>query len=414
MLSHDNIAIATWIAIDTWVKVSSPGPILYSARNRTDKHQLMTAAIEPRSIPFFNYRAAFTGREEEYVAIFRDIIHRGAFIQQRDLRQFEQNLAEYLGVKHAIGVGNATDGLAMAWRAAGLRAGDEVIFPSHTMVASPASVIHAGGVPVPVDCGPDHLIDPATIEAAITEHTKAIMPVQLNGRTADMDRIQQIAEQHELYIIEDSAQALGSKFKGRFAGTFGRAGVFSFYPAKILGCFGDGGAVVTDDDEIARQVLLLRDHGRDDSGEVVAWGFNSRLDNLQAAILDLQFRDFDSITAHRRGLAACYDANLSDLSEVQLPPAPDSDPDHFDVYQNYEIQADKRDELRAFLSESGVGTIIQWGGKPVHQFAALDLSRKLPHTDRLFERCLMLPMNMMVSADDVVYICARIRDFYRG
>jgi len=374
----------------------------------------MTAAIEPRSIPFFNYKGAFTAREDEYVAIFRDIIRRGAFIQQRDLIEFEQNLADYLGVKHAIGVANATDGLVMAWRAAGLHAGDEVIFPSHTMVASPASVAHAGGVPVPVDCGTDHLIDPDTIEAAITKRTKAIMPVQLNGRTANMDRIQQIADRHDLYIIEDSAQALGSRFKGRFAGTFGRAGVFSFYPAKILGCFGDGGAVVTNDDEIARNILLLRDHGRDESGEVVRWGLNSRLDNLQAAILDLQFRDYDSIINHRRMLAAHYHSSLNDLSEIQLPPAPDADSDHFDVYQNYEIQADRRDDLRKSLSEAGVGTIIQWGGKPVHQYSGLGFHRDLPNTDRLFQRCLMLPMNMMVSADDVEFIASRIRLFYRG
>lgn len=374
----------------------------------------MTAEVDSRSIPFFNYRGAFTAREEEYVAIFRDIIHRGAFIQQRDLEQFERNLADYLGVKHAIGVGNATDGLAMAWRAAGLVAGDEVIFPSHTMVASPASVAHGGGIPVPVDCGPDHLIDPGVIEAAISNRTKAIMPVQLNGRTANMDRIQEIADRHDLYIIEDSAQALGSKFKGRFAGTFGRAGVFSFYPAKILGCFGDGGAVVTNDDEIARKVLLLRDHGRNESGEVVTWGFNSRLDNLQAAILDLQFRDYDSIIAHRRMLASFYGSRLGELPELQLPPGPDSDSEHFDVYQNYEIQADNRNELRSFLSESGVGTIIQWGGKAVHQFERLELKRELPNTDRLFERCLMLPMNMMVSADDADYICSRIKHFYRA
>jgi dTDP-4-amino-4,6-dideoxygalactose transaminase len=374
----------------------------------------MTAGLDTRSIPFFNYKGAFTAREEEYVAIFRDIIHRGAFIQQRDLVQFEKNLAAYLGVKHAIGVGNATDGLVMAWRAVGLRPGDEVIFPSHTMVASPASVAHAGGIPVPVDCGPDHLIDPDAIESAITKRTAAIMPVQLNGRTADMDRIQQIADRHNLYIIEDSAQALGSKFKGRLAGTFGRAGVFSFYPAKILGCFGDGGAVITNDDEVAKRVLLLRDHGRDETGEVVTWGFNSRLDNLQAAILDVQFRDYDVIINHRRALAACYSRNLDDLKSVQLPPAPESDSNHFDVYQNYEIEADNRDELRAFLNESGIGTIVQWGGKPVHQFAGLGFARELPNTDRLFQRCLMLPMNMMVEADDVEYICSRIRSFYRG
>ena len=376
--------------------------------------KLMSTAVETRSIPFFNYKGAFTAREEEYVAIFRDVIHRGAFIQQSDLRDFEQRLAAYLGVKHAIGVGNATDGLIMAWRAAGLQTGDEVIFPSHTMVASPASVAHAGGVPVPVDCGPDHLIDPEAIEAAIGERTRAIMPVQLNGRTADMDSIQEIADRHNLYIIEDSAQALGSKFKGRFAGTFGRAGVFSFYPAKILGCFGDGGAVVTNDDEIARKVLLLRDHGRNDEGEVVTWGFNSRLDNLQAAVLDLQFRDYASIIEHRRALAASYNDQLSDLSEVDLPPAPDADPNHFDVYQNYEIAADDRDKLREFLAHNGVGTIIQWGGKPVHQFQRLGLQRRLPATDRLFERCLMLPMNMMVTVDDADYVASRIRSFYRG
>jgi dTDP-4-amino-4,6-dideoxygalactose transaminase len=374
----------------------------------------MTTAVEPRAIPFFNYKGAFTAREEEYVAIFRDVIRRGAFIQQRDLKQFEENIARYLGVKHAIGVGNATDGLVMAWRAAGLRAGDEVIFPSHTMVASAASVAHAGGIPIPVDCGPDHLIDAATIESAITPRTKAIMPVQLNGRTARMDRIQEIAERRNLFIIEDSAQALGSKFKEQFAGTFGRAGVFSFYPAKILGCFGDGGAVVTNDDEIAKKVLLLRDHGRDESGEVVTWGFNSRLDNLQAAILDLQFQDYDAIIAHRRVLADCYESKLGDLEELQLPPAPNVGGDHFDVYQNYEIQADSRDQLRVYLSDSGVGTIIQWGGKPVHQFSALGLHARLPNTDRLFERCLMLPMNMMVSTDDVEYITSRIRHFYRG
>jgi len=372
----------------------------------------MTVAANSRPIPFFNYKGAFTSREEEYVAIFRDILRRGAFIQQRDLVEFEERLAAYLGVRHAIGVGNATDGLIMAWRAAGLKPGDEVIFPSHTMAASPASVAHAGGVPVPVDCGDDHLIDPDAIERAITPRTVAIMPVQLNGRTADMGRIQAIADRHHLYILEDSAQALGSMFRGRLAGTFGRAGVFSFYPAKILGCFGDGGAVVTNDDDIAERVRLLRDHGRDANGDVVMWGLNSRLDNLQAAILDLQFRDYAVIIAHRRALAARYQERLGDLTQLQLPPAPDADGDHFDVYQNYEIEADERDALRAFLTERQIGTLLQWGGKAIHQFPALGFSAHLPRTDRLFERCLMLPLNMMVTLDDADHISATIREFY--
>jgi dTDP-4-amino-4,6-dideoxygalactose transaminase len=372
----------------------------------------MTTTAATRSIPFFNYKEAFAARETEYVAIFRDVLRRGAFIQQKDLAEFEQHLATYLGVRHAIGVGNATDGLTMAWKAAELGQGAEVIFPSHTMVASPASVSHAGGIPVPVECGSDHLIDPDAIEAAITKRTKAIMPVQLNGRTADMDRIGKIAERHGLYIIEDSAQALGSKFRGRFAGTFGRAGVFSFYPAKLLGCFGDGGAVVTNDDAIAERVHLLRDHGRSSAGDVVRWGFNSRLDNLQAAILDLQLRDYAEVIEHRRKLAAGYEELLGAVSELHLPPAPDEDPDHFDVFQNYEIEADKRDALRAHLSAAGVGTIIQWGGKAVHQFAGLGFRVRLPRTDRIFQRCLMLPMNMTVTLDDVEYIALQIQKFY--
>jgi dTDP-4-amino-4,6-dideoxygalactose transaminase len=374
----------------------------------------MASTLAKPTIPFFNYRGAFAAHEEEFVEIFRDILHRGAFIQQRDLAEFEDALARYLGVSHAFGVANATDGLIISFRAAGIGPGDEVIFPSHTMVASPAAVAHVGGIPVPVDIGPDHLIDPRAIEAAVTEKTRAIMPVQLNGRTCDMDEIERIASKYNLLIIEDAAQALGSQFKGRFAGTFGIAAAFSFYPAKILGCFGDGGAVVTNDSEVARKIALLRDHGRNDQGDVEMWGLNSRLDNLQAAILHAQFRDYDKIIERRRSIAALYDSLLSDLSELVLPPAPDTNGDHFDVFQNYELEADRRDALRAWLSERGVGTILQWGGTPVHMFKGLGFNVSLPQTERFFERCLMLPMNMMVTDDEVNYIAASIRAFYRG
>jgi len=365
-----------------------------------------------RSIPFFNYKAAFSADEEAFVAIFRDVMRRGAFIQQQDLATFEERLAKYLGVKFAIGVGNATDGLIMALRAAGIGAGDEVIFPSHTMVATAASVAHAGATPVPADCGADHLMDPASVAAAVTPRSRAIMPVQLNGRTCDMDALGAIARQHGLLIIEDAAQGLGSSFKGKRAGSFGVAAAFSFYPAKILGCFGDGGAVVTDDAEVARQVLLLRDHGRDENGEVRRWGFNSRLDNLQAAILDHQFRNYQQIIDRRRAVAALYQSELGDVKQLTLPPAPGADAAHYDTYQNYEIEADQRDALRQRLKEQGVGTILQWGGKAVHQFKDLGLSRPLPRTERLFERCLMLPMNMTVTDDEVRYISGVIREFY--
>lgn len=365
-----------------------------------------------RSIPFFNYKGAFSAHEKEYAELLADVIRRGAFIQQRDLADFESHLASYMGVKHAIGVGNATDGLIMAFRAAGIGPGDEVIFPSHTMVASPASAAHCGATPVPVDIGPDHLIDPASVEAAITPRTRAILPVHLNGRTCTMDPILEIAKRHKLLIIEDAAQALGATYKGRMAGTFGLAAAISFYPAKILGCFGDGGAVVTNDDEIARKIRLLRDHGRNEEGEVEMWGLNSRLDNFQAAVLDFQFKDYAGIIAHRRGVAAVYQEELGQLSQLSLPPAPVAGTDHFDVYQNYELEAADRDALRAFLKDNGIGTIIQWGGKAVHQFAGLGFSQSLPKTDRFFERCLMLPLNMMVTEDDAAYIASRVREFY--
>jgi dTDP-4-amino-4,6-dideoxygalactose transaminase len=365
-----------------------------------------------RVVPFFNYQGAFAAQEEAFLAIVRDVVRRGAFIQQRDLAEFETRLAGYLEVEHAVGVGNATDGLIMAFRAAGIGPGDEVIFPSHTMVASASAAFHAGATPVPVECGPDHLIDPRAVTAAITQRTRAIMPVHLNGRTCAMDPLVEIARRHELLIIEDAAQALGSSYKGRYAGTFGVAAAFSFYPAKILGCLGDGGAVVTNNDEVARAIRLLRDHGRNELGEVECWGLNSRLDNLQAAILDYQLKGYDHIIARRRELAARYQEGLGDLASLQLPPAPGSDPDHFDVFQNYEIEADRRDELRQFLSQHGIGTIIQWGGKAVHQFVALGLGGSLPATEKLFRRCLMLPMNMMISDEDADYVCTKLREFY--
>jgi dTDP-4-amino-4,6-dideoxygalactose transaminase len=247
----------------------------------------------------------------------------------------------------------------------------------------------------------------------VTPRTRAIMPVQLNGRTCDMDALQRIADRHHLVIIEDAAQGLGSRFKGRMAGSFGLAGSFSFYPAKVLGCFGDGGGLTTSSEEMNRKMRLLRDHGRDDSGEVVTWGLNSRLDNLQAAILDTKLVKFDEEIRRRREIAALYRAGLEDLEDMTLPPGPNDDPDHFDVYQNYEVEAGSRTELRSHLERSGIKTIVQWAGKPLHQFPGLKLDRAhLPATDRLFTRCFMLPMNTSLTNDEVAQICETICEFY--
>ncbi|MDB4665127.1 DegT/DnrJ/EryC1/StrS family aminotransferase, partial [Verrucomicrobia bacterium] len=264
-----------------------------------------------------------------------------------------------------------------------------------------------------VEAGPDHLMDPDKIEESITDKTRAICPTQLNGRTADMDKIQAIADKYRLQIYEDAAQALGSKWKGKGAGSFGVASCISFYPAKILGCLGDGGAVLTNDDEVYRKLMLLRDHGRDHDGDVILWGLNSRLDNLHAAYLAFQFKDYQAVIDRRRDMAAHFQANLQDVRQLVLPPSPDSDPNHFDVFQNYEIEAEHRDALREFLNDKGIDTLVQWGGKAVHQFRKLGFTQSLPYTEKLFERMVMLPFNMSVTDEEIDYICDTIESFYK-
>jgi dTDP-4-amino-4,6-dideoxygalactose transaminase len=365
------------------------------------------------AVPFFDYRKLFVEEEAELVEIFRDVGRRGAFILQQDLVRFEMNLGEWVGADRVLGVGNATDGLLIALRAVGIQPGDEVIFSSHTMAATAAAIHFAGGVPVPVECGPDHLIDPEAVTRAITPRTRAILPTQLNGRVADMDALASIADRRSLTILEDAAQALGAEFTGRKAGTFGTAAAISFFPAKVLGSLGDGGAVVARNEAVFERMRQLRDHGKSAGGEIVSWGLNSRLDNLQAAILDYRLHSLARMIDRRRAIARLYRDQLAGVGEIVLPPGPDGDPDHFDVYQNYEIEADRRDGLREFLRSRGVGTLVAWGGKAVHQWERLGLRASLPVTERVMERSLMLPMNPGLSDDQVAYVADGVRGFYR-
>ncbi len=366
-----------------------------------------------RHVPFFDYPRVFTDDEASLVEIFRNVGSRGAFIMQRDLRDFEEELAAFTGAQHAVGVANATDGLELAWMSVGLSPGDEVIISSHTMLATASSIVIAGGTPVPVDIGDDNLIDPGAAAAAIGPRTVGVMPTQLNGRTCNMDPIADLTRRNDLVLIEDSAQALGSRFNGQHAGTFGHAGAFSFFPAKVLGSLGDGGAVVTNSATTDDRLYQLHDHGRDRTGNQVSWGRNSRLDNLQAAFLSHRLSTYDTVIARRRGIAATYQEQLGGLEQLRLPPAPDLGP-HFDVYQNYELEADDRDALQTHLKNLGIGTLIQWGGKAIHQWEGLGFSCTLPRVERFFERCLMLPMNTFIDDDDVDYICESVTSFYRS
>jgi len=368
-----------------------------------------------RNIPFFNYPALFKAKEKEIMAVLHNVLSRGAYILQKELEQFEIDLKKFLDVKHVLGVADGTNALNLGLRAADIGPGDEVIICSHTYIATAAAVHFSGATPVLVECGPDHMIDPAEVKKAVNDKTRGVMPTQLNGRCCDMDSLQYIADQHGLIIIEDAAQALGSRFTGKFAGTFGLCGTFSFYPAKLLGCFGDGGAIVTNDDEMARKLYLLRDHGRNEEGEVITWGTNCRLDNIQAAILDWKLATFEDDIARRREIAGVYHNALGDIDDLILPPGPDSKDNHFDVYQNYELESRKRDALKEFLADKGVGTIIQWGGKAVHQLQGLGFDNiNLPVTKKMTSRFLMLPMHTALSDEDVVYVCDCIHEFYKS
>lgn len=366
-------------------------------------------------VPFFHYPHIYKQYEKDLLNIFTDIASRGSFIMQEEVRQFESNLSSFLEAKYALGVGNCTDGLILALKAAGIGKGDEVIFSSHTFVATASAIYHTGATPVPVECNKEHLIDPMAIESAITSRTKAIVPTQLNGQVCDMDEIIKICERHKLLLIEDAAQSLGARYKGKSAGTFGLASAYSFYPAKVVGCFGDGGAVVTNDENIYNQVFLTRDHGRAKIGEVVTWGINSRLDNLQAAFLDFKLGKYPLDIERRREIAQKYTDGLNDVKELILPPAPGVNPHKFEVYQNYEVEvanASDRTPLRNFLTENRIGTILQWGGKAVHQFEGLNLHVSLPFTESLMSRAFLLPMNTSLTDEQVLYTIEKIRVYF--
>jgi dTDP-4-amino-4,6-dideoxygalactose transaminase len=360
-----------------------------------------------KKIPFFEYPKLWNDYKKEYISIIDKVASSGGFILQKELSEFEKNLTNFTGANYSVGVGNATDAMEIFLEAVDLKKGDEIIISSHTMLATASAIKVAGGIPVPVDIGDDNLICPKSIEKAITQNTVGIMPTQLNGRVCDMDIIKKIAQKHSLFIVEDAAQALGAKFKGQHAGTFGLASCISFFPAKVLGCFGDAGAVLVNDKNLYHKIFQIHDHGRDVDGEVKRWGRNSRLDNIQAAILSHKLKTYDKVIERRRAIAQLYNDLLKDLEEIQLPPYPNKNSDHFDVYQNYEITVDRRDELKKYLSEKNIGTLIQWGGKGIHHFRNLGFTQVLPNTDNFFRKCIMLPMNLFISDDDVDYICKK-------
>jgi dTDP-4-amino-4,6-dideoxygalactose transaminase len=359
-------------------------------------------------VPFVDPRAHYARLKPEIDAAITGCLAAGDLICRRQLKDFEAHLARFVGVRYAVGLASGYHALAFALRAAGVGPGDEVITVAHTFVATISAIVHCGATPVLVDVGEDHTMDPAALERAVTPATRAILPVHLNGRLCEMEPILDIARRHRLRVIEDAAQALGATYAGRAAGTFGLAGCFSFYPFKVLGGFGDGGALVTDDPEVARLARLLRYNGEDrDTGEYHCHGQTALLDNVQAAVLGVKLTHLPAWLGHRRAMASRYRRGLAGLA-LGLPHWDDGR--RADIFQNYVVRTPERDRLREHLRRRGVETLVHWP-KPVWEHKGLGLpAADLPRTERLCREVLSLPMSAEIAEEQVEIVVAAVRE----
>lgn len=344
------------------------------------------------TIPVCDLQPEIRERWDEYLQAFADVLRSGQFIMGPNVRAFEEEFAAYHGVKHAIGVNSGTDALYISLRALGIGPGDEVITTPFTFFATAEAISLVGATPVFVDIDPvTYNIDPDLIDAAVTDRTKAILPVHLYGQAADMDPISDIAQRHGLKIVEDVAQAMGGRYKGRLLGTMGDAGAFSFFPTKTLGGFGDGGMITTNDDKVAEVARMLRTHGSRKKYYNEMLGYNSRLDEVQAAMLRIKLRHLDEANERRRVVAVRYRELLSDVPGVE-PPHEAADVYH--VYHQYtiRIKGANRDEVQQALRARGVATMVYYP-VPLHKLPVYEGAyRSMRHAEKAAAQVLSLPM----------------------
>ena len=378
------------------------------------------SAIEESAIvkvPFVDLQAQYKQIKSEVDAAMARVIDDAAFVLGREVEAFEAAFAEYVGARFCVGVNSGTAAIQLAVTACGVGAGDEVIVPANTFFATAEAVSTAGATPVFVDADPiSYTIDVNRIEAAITERTRAIIPVHLYGQAADLDAIYEIAARHNLAVIEDAAQAHGALYKGRRVGARGRANCFSFYPGKNLGAYGEGGAVVTDDAEVARRVRLLRDHGSEQKYRHDIIGYNFRLEGLQGAVLNVKLKYLDNWNELRRQHAARYGELLA---AAQTSGAALALPQELSyarhIYHLYVVQTDERDELQKHLAAAGVQTGIHYP-VPVHlQPAYRSLDKRagdFPEAERQAARVLSLPMFPELTDEQIAHVAESVRAFH--
>lgn len=369
-------------------------------------------------VPFVDLSGQYQSVKKDVLKKIEEIISTGNFILGNDVKQLEEEFARYSGVKYGIGVANGTDALQLAILACDIKEGDEVITAANTFIATAAAISMSGAKPVLVDIDSDtYNMDPAKLEARITKRTKVIIPVHLCGRPVSMKPLLEIARRHNLKVIEDAAQAHGAKLDtGGRAGSAGDIACFSFYPAKNLGCYGDGGIVITNNGELADKIQLLRNYGQRAKNQHVLKGFNSRLDNLQAAILNIKLKRLDQWNQNRRNNGKLYQGFFNqspqlDVQQVKLPNPKDGD----HTYHLYVILAQRRDELAAWLKQRDIATGIHYP-LPIHLqecYKDLGYSKgEFPMAEDYCSRTLSLPMYPELSKDQIKWVVNSVKAFY--
>jgi dTDP-4-amino-4,6-dideoxygalactose transaminase len=362
-------------------------------------------------VPFVDLKQRYVEERDEILACVDRVLSKGHLVLTEEVGEFEQKVTRFTGAKHCVALNSGTDALLIGMWAMGIGRGDEVITPPISFVASTATIAHIGAVPVYADVGPDQNMDPAQIEKKITPKTKAIMPVHWTGRIADMNAVMAIAKKHKLHVIEDAAQSMGAYYHGQHGGTFGDAGAVSAHPLKNLNAIGDGGFLLTNDDEIAQKARLYRTHGLASRDDCVMFGVNSRLDVINAEVLKFRLDRLNAVVEKRRHNVEIY-RKLVKPGHIRVP---DEKQHERNSYVMFITLAEDRDRLKAYLAEHGIESLVYYGTALHLHKASAKLGYKkgdFPVAEKQCDQVLALPHQQYLTDDQVAYVAETVNKFY--